>query len=66
MVRAKPLQLVLFDAESVSKYIDNYSMVINVKHGSELQVHEASISRSYDIVVNADDGCLGRVVLSID
>ena len=41
VVRAKPLQLVLFDAEPISKYVDKYFVVDNVKRRANVQQHES-------------------------
>ena len=69
MVRAKQLQLVLFDAEPISKYVDEYFVVDSVKRRAKVQqhksLHETFVRCSYDIVVDADDGVLSRVVLSV-
>ena len=69
VVRAKPLWLVLFNAEPISEYVDVYFLVDTLQRGAEIQQHqswhEACVSRSYDNVANADDGGLCRVVLSV-
>ena len=67
MVRAKPLRLVLFDAQPISEYVDEYFMIDSIKRSTKVQQHqsrhETCVRRSYDIVVDADNGGLGRVVL---
>ena len=59
----------LFDAESISTYNDEYFVVDSVKRRAKVQQHkswhETCVRRSYDIVMDADNGGLGRVVLSV-
>ena len=43
VVRAKQLQLVLFDAESISKYVDKYFVVDSVKCRAKVQQHKISL-----------------------
>ena len=62
------LRLMLFDAKSICKYVDEYS-VINSRRSAEVQQYEswieACICRMYDVVVDADDGSLGREMLLV-
>ena len=41
VVSAKPLQLVLFDAEPISKYVDEYFVVDSVKRRAKVQQHKS-------------------------
>ena len=58
----------LFDAEQICKYVDEYSM-INRKRSVEVQQYvswrAACVLRLYDIVVGDDDSGLGRLMLSV-
>ena len=54
-------------AKPISQYVVQYSMVKCIKRSAEIQQHqhEAGVRRTYEVILNADDGGFDRMVLSI-